>query len=263
MSDPSALLIACADGVARVTMNRPERHNAFDDRLIAELGEAFARLGADPAVRVMVLAGAGKSFSAGADLNWMRRSADYGFDENLDDARGMAGMLHALAALPKPTLALVHGAAIGGGVGLVAACDIALATERASFRLSEVALGLVPAVIGPYVVAAVGARAARRYMLTAERIEAAEALRLGLVHALVPEAEFEAAGARIAKALKGNGPAALAEAKRLVAEIAGRPIGPALVEETAQRIARVRAGDEAKEGIGAFLEKRAPRWRGT
>ena len=261
MTQSSSTLLSIDNAVARVTLNRPEVHNAFDDALIAELTDVFARVGQDVGARAVVLAATGKSFSAGADLNWMRRTAEYDFDRNVEDARNMALMLSALNTLPKPTLALVQGAAFGGGVGLVVAVDIAIASEKASFRLSEVALGLVPATISPYVMAAIGTRAARRYFLTAERFGAAEALRLGMVHAVVAPDELDAEGGRVIEALKGNGPEAVADAKRLIADVAGRPVDEVVIDETARRIAAVRAGEEGKEGVRAFLEKRTPAWR--
>ncbi|MGK9165677.1 enoyl-CoA hydratase/isomerase family protein [Inquilinus limosus] len=257
----SAVRIEIEDGVGTVVMDRPDRHNAFDEHVIADLTAAFARLGAEDAVRAVVLRGAGKSFSAGADLDWMRRMAAYDEAANLADARALAALMRTIDTLPKPTVALVHGAAYGGGVGLVACCDIAVATEAASFSLSEVKLGLIPAVISPYVVRAIGARAARRYFLTAERFDAVEARRLGLVHELVAGDGLEEAARRILAALRGNGPAAVRAAKDLVAAVAGRP--PAEVEEDcARRIAAIRAGEEGREGVAAFLEKRKPAWLG-
>ena len=258
MAEPMFLEAIDEAGVARITLNRPEVHNAFNDDLIAELTAALVRLEQDPAVRAVVLAAAGKSFSAGADLNWMKRMAGYSEEENRADARGLAGLMRSLNELAKPTVALVQGAAYGGGVGLVACCDIAIAATRASFCLSEVKLGLIPAVISPYVIAAIGERSARRYFVTAERFDAETALRLGLVQEVVAPEELEAAGRRVLEALLAGGPEAQAAAKRLVRDMAGRPIDDALVEETAKRIAEVRAGDEAREGISAFLEKRRP-----
>jgi methylglutaconyl-CoA hydratase len=247
-------------GAAWLTLSRPEIHNAFDDRLIAALTEALEALGRDDGVRAVVLTGAGKSFSAGADLNWMRRSADYGEAENLADAQALAALMHTLDTLPKATIARVNGAALGGGVGLVACCDIAIASEVAVFGTTEVRLGIIPAVIGPYVIAAVGRRWARRLMVTGERIAAAEALRIGLVHEAAPAAGLDQAVDRVLADVRRCGPRAIAEAKRLVADLAGRPITPDLVALTAHRIARVRASDEAREGLAAFLEKRKPAW---
>jgi methylglutaconyl-CoA hydratase len=235
-------------------------HNAFDDALIARLTEALREVGENPGVRVVVLRGAGKSFSAGADLNWMQRMAGYSRTQNLADAMGLAQLLHTLDTLPRPTIAAVHGAAFGGGVGLVAACDIAVAAGTAAFSLSEVRLGLIPAVISPYVVAAIGARQARRYFLTAERFDAGEARRMGLVHEVTAPEALEARVAAIAAELLRGGPGALGAAKNLVAAVAGRPVDTALMTDTARRIADIRAGEEACEGVGAFLEKRKPRW---
>ncbi|MFQ5985279.1 MAG: enoyl-CoA hydratase-related protein [Alphaproteobacteria bacterium] len=248
-------------GVVTLTLNRPEVHNAFDDALIARLAGTLQHLGADETVRAVVLAAAGASFCAGADLNWIRRTADFRVEQNLEDARALAAMLRRLDNLPKPTLALVHGAALGGGVGLVAACDIAVAGEGAVFGLSEVKLGLAPAVIAPYLVRAVGARAARRLVLTAERFDAAEALRIGLVHEVVPAAELAAARDRLVKALAEGGPRAQAAAKATIAEVAHRPIDDKLTDETAEVIAELRASPEGREGVAAFLGKRPPSWR--
>ena len=256
-----ALLVATdARGVATVTLNRPEIHNAFDDRLIAELTGVLQRLEADARVRVVVLTGAGKSFSAGADLNWMKRMALYSEGENRRDALALATLMRTLDALNKPTLAQVQGAAIAGGCGLVACCDIALAAERASFAISEVRLGLIPAVISPYVVAAIGARAARRYFLSAESFDAREAERLGLVHGVFKADQLQLGVDQLCDLLVANGPAALAAAKRLIRDVARAPLDDALVAETARRIAEIRVGAEGREGIASFLEKRKPRW---
>lgn len=248
-------------GVARVTLNRPELHNALDEHLIARLGETFAALDGDAGVRAVVLAGAGKSFCAGGDLNWMRRTADYDFEQNVADARGLARMLDAIDRCAKPVLALVRGNVYGGGNGLVGAADIAIATEGARFSLSEVRLGLIPATISPYVVRAMGARNARRYFLTAEVIEAAEAQRIGLVHEVVPEADLEEAGERVLAALLAGGPNAQAASKELIANVADRAVDDTLMDYTARGIATVRASAEGKEGAQAFLEKRKPTWR--
>jgi methylglutaconyl-CoA hydratase len=249
-----------AGGVVWITLDRPEIHNAFDDRLIAALTRELAALSADPAVRALVLTGRGKSFSAGADLNWMRRTATYGEAENLDDARALARLLATLDGLPKPTVARVNGAALGGGVGLVACCDVVVASETALFGTTEVRLGIIPSVIGPYVVAAIGPRQARRLMLTGERIDAAEARRIGLVHEVVAAEGLDAAVERVLGDLAKGGPAAIAAAKQLVQDLAARPITPEIAEETARRIARIRAAEEGREGVAAFLEKRAPLW---
>ncbi len=249
-----------AAGIATILLDRPDRHNAFDDELIRELIDAIGRFGKDRAAGVVILAGKGKSFSAGADLGWMRRIAGASEAENEKDAAGLAELMHRLNSLAKPTIALVQGAALGGGVGLVAACDMAIAAADAIFALSEVRLGLIPAVISPYVVAAIGPRAARRYFLTAERFDAATAARLGLVHTVVPAEQLWGEGIGLATLLAKNPPVASAEAKRLIAAVAGRSIDATLRAETARRIARLRAGAEAREGVSAFLEKRKPSW---
>lgn len=252
--------VSVADRVARVTLNRPEVHNAFDDTLIHELTHALEKAGRDPSVRVVVLAGAGKSFSAGADLNWMKRMASYSEADNVRDAVAMANLMRTLAALPKPTIARVQGAALGGGVGLVACCDIAVASEDAVFSLSEVRLGLIPSVISPYVLRAIGRRASHRYFLTAERFPASDALRIGLVHEVVPAAKLDdCVEALVAELMKG-GPHAQAAAKQLISDVAEAELNDSLVAETARRIAAIRVGPEGREGIGAFLEKRKPRW---
>jgi methylglutaconyl-CoA hydratase len=228
--------------------------------LIAELTTALQRLAADTGVRAVVLAAHGKSFSAGADLNWMRRMAGYSEAENFQDAMALAELLRTLDGLAKPTIAKVQGAAYGGGVGLVACCDIAIAAETATFRLSEVALGLIPAVISPYLVNAIGERQARRYFLTAERFTAQNAQRIGLVHEVVsPEALDDTVADRL-KILAGNGPAAMAAAKTLARAVSRGPLDAAMVEDTARRIAAVRASAEGREGITAFLDKRRPAW---
>lgn len=248
-------------GVAIITLNRPERHNAFDDALIAELSDAIDRMAADPAVRVLVISSSGKSFCAGADLNWMKRAAGYSSEENLRDARALAGMLRRLAHCPKPTVARIQGPAYGGGVGLVACCDVAIATFDAEFSLTEVKLGLIPAVISPHVIAAIGERYARRYMLTAERFSAAEAYRIGLLHEMVSDEEaLDEALGEIIDALLKNGPRAIAECKELIQAVAWKPLSDAILDDTAQRITRLRASEEGREGMSAFLEKRKPNW---
>jgi methylglutaconyl-CoA hydratase len=259
-SPPVVLLHVDARGVATLTLNRPEIHNAFDDRLIAELAHKLREAANDPDVRAIVLAANGKSFSAGADLNWMKRMARYSEGENLRDAVGLADLMHTISALPKPAVARVQGPAYGGGVGLVACCDIAVGSHAAAFSLSEVRLGLIPAVISPHVIAAIGERQARRYFLTAERFDAAEALRIGLLHAVVEEGQLDAALNAILDQLLKGGPKALAAAKSLIASVANRPIDRGLVEDTAERIARIRVTAEGREGIAAFLEKRPPAW---
>lgn len=262
MSDDSPFTIEHrTDGVAVVTLDRPAIHNAFDDRLIATLTGALETIGRDDAVRAVVLTGRGKSFSAGADLNWMRRSADYGEEENLADARALAKLMATLDQLPKPTIARVNGAALGGGLGLVCACDIAIAADHARFGTTEVKLGIMPSVIGPYVLAAIGPRQARRIMLTGERFDAAEALRIGLVHQIVPLNAMDDTIDTALGELLTAGPAAVAATKVLIREIGMRPISSEVIDETARRIAALRATPEAKEGLGAFLDKRQPGWR--
>lgn len=246
--------------VATLWLNRPDKHNAFDEHLIAAITDGLRALGADEAVRVVVLAGRGKSFSAGGDLDWMRRAAGYGYEQNLADANALARMLRTLAELPKPTIARVHGAALGGGMGLACACDIAVASEAAVFATSEVKFGLIPATIGPYVLRAIGARQAQRYFQTAERIDATRALQIGLVHEVVGAAALDAKIDEIATALRAGGPAAQHAAKQFIANVGGRPIDDALVASTAASIARIRATDEAREGLSAFLEKRGAAW---
>lgn len=247
-------------GRATITLNRPEMHNAFDDTLISALIEEFRRLERERSVRVILLAAKGKSFSSGADLNWMRRMADYSFEENRNDAMALAELMKTLANLSKPTIALVQGAAIGGGVGLVACCDIALATENASFCLSEVKLGLIPAVISPYVATAIGARATRRYFLTAERFDAKEACRLGLVHEVLRIEDLAEHAEGLSRRLLRNGPQAMASVKALVAEVALSSLDDDLIADTAERIAEIRASAEGREGLSAYLEKRDPNW---
>ena len=249
-----------AGGIAVVTLNRPEVHNAFNEALIAELTAALRALGADPGVRAVVLAGAGASFCAGADLNWMKAMAGFSRAQNLADAKALATMLNTLNQLPKPTIARVHGAAYGGGVGLVACCDIAIGTPDAVFALSEAKLGLIPATISPYVVEAIGARAARRLFLTAERFTAAEAYRLGLLHDLALPDELDARIDDVLGLLLKAGPAAQSECKALLRAVAHRPIDAGVIADTAERIASVRASPEGKEGVAAFLAKRSAAW---
>lgn len=258
----NALLESTDDrGVTTLTLNRPDRHNAFDDTLIVELTAALRRLGDDGGVRAVVLASTGRSFSAGADLDWMRRVAGHSFDANFSDAAGLAALMHTLDRLPKPTIALVQGAAYGGGVGLVVCCDVAIAAERASFCLSEVKLGLTPATISPYVVNAIGAHWARRLFQTAEVVTAERAREIGLVQDVVPDGGLADAADALLNAILQGAPGAQADAKDLVFLLEGRPVDGALADETGRRIALRRASDEGREGITAFLEKRPPAWR--
>lgn len=258
----SALLLSTDKrGVASVTLNRPQIRNAFDDALISELTGAFRTLGADDNVRAVVLTGAGTAFSAGGDINWMKRMAGYDEAQNVADAMGLAEMLRTLNELPKPVVARVNGAAFAGGIGLVACCDIAVAAEEAMFAVSEVRVGLVPATIAPYLVAAIGPRAARRYCLTGESFSAAEAMRLGLVHKIAPLVALDIEVEKILASLLDGGPLSQARAKRMIAEVAGRPVTQALMAHTSRTIAEARASDEGRKGLAAFLEKRKPGFR--
>jgi methylglutaconyl-CoA hydratase len=260
MTEDTVLIDIRADGRATVTLNRPDVHNAFDDALIRRLSKEIEALQSDPEVRVVVIAAAGDSFSAGADLNWLRRAGDYTEEENLADVRALANLLKSLHRIRQPTIAAVQGPAYGGGVGLVACCDIAIASEKARFSMSEVKLGLIPGTVSPYVIAAMGERQARRYMLTGERFGAAEALRISLVHKVVAADALDVAVDEMVKILLANGPRAMAEAKELIAAVARRPHDDRLVDDTAARFARIRASDEGREGVKAFLEKRDPAW---
>jgi methylglutaconyl-CoA hydratase len=254
------LLFDKKDGVARITLNRPELRNAFDDALIASLTKAFSEAESDASVRVMILSGNGPAFCAGADLNWMKRMAGYGYSENLADARALAGMLATLDRMKKPTIARVHGPVFAGGTGLVAACDIAVGTPEAKFCLSEAKLGLSPATISPYVIRAMGEQNARRYFLTAEIFDAAEALRIGMLSALVATDELDPFVESLVKHLLAGGPEAHAKTKELIRAVAGRPADDALTLDTAKRIAEIRVSPEGKEGIASFLQKRRPSW---
>ncbi len=260
----SALQISTRQpGVAQVTMARPAVFNAFDEAMIAELDAAFLSLGADDAVRVIVLAGAGPHFSAGADLQWMQRASRASLEWNVDDARRFASMMARVQQCPKPTVARLQGAALGGGVGLACACDIAVAADNATFAVSELKFGILPSVIGPYLIHAVGARQAQRLALTAARIDAAQALQIGLVHSVVPLAELDAALDHTVAALLAAGPLAQRELKLLFGRLSTLPAGPVSTEVRelcAQTIARVRGSDEAREGFAAFLDKRPPSW---
>ena len=246
--------------VARITLTQPEIRNAFSDEVIAEISAAFADVGAREEVRAVVLAAEGPAFCAGANLNWMRRMADYSREENLADAARLAEMLRLIYECPKPTIARVQGDVYAGGMGLVAACDMAVAVDSAGFCLSEVRLGLIPATISPYVIRAMGARAAQRYFLTAERFDAAEALRIGFVHAVVEASALDAQVDALTQALVNASPNAVRAAKRLVQEVAGRDIDAALIASTVEGIADIRASAEGREGVQSFLQKRKPNW---
>ena len=258
-----ALQILRAGPVARLRLHRPELHNAFDAALIAALTSALERLGGDDGVRVVVLEGAGASFSAGADLNWMRGMAAASEQENREDSLALARLMRALDELPKPTIARVHGAAFGGGVGLVACCDIAIGAEGAKFGLTEARLGLLPAVISPYVIAAIGTRQARRYFATAEVFDAAQAQRIGLLHEVVEADALDAAVDRQVALLLKAGPVASAQAKSLVRDVAWARDRDSIDAANANLIARLRVSDEGQAGLSAFLDKRAPAWTGN
>ena len=256
----NTLTITRAGHIATVTLNRPDVRNAFNEATIAELTQAFSALGADGSVRAIVLAASGPAFCAGADLNWMKKMAGYTHAENHADALQLATMLRTIYACPQPVVARVQGDCYAGGMGLVAACDIVVAVDTAQFCLSEVRLGLIPATIAPYVIKAMGEQASRRYFLTAERFTAATALRIGFAHDVVAADALDATVAEIAKALVNNSPAAVRQAKRLVREVAGRPVDDTLVDDTAARIAAIRASEQGREGVASFLEKRKPAW---
>ena len=241
-------------------MNRPEVHNAFDETLIAELTDAFATLDGDESVRVIVLAGTGRGFSAGADLNWMRRQGAASEEQNLADARRLADLFRTISDCSTPTVARVQGAALGGGMGLASACDICIASTQASFATSEVRFGIIPAAISPYVIRAIGERQAYRYFQTAERIDATRAREIGLVHEVAAPDQLDALVQTIVDALLGGGPLAQNAATNLIRAVANRPIDDELVEGTARRITNLRATPEAREGLVAFLEKRRPVW---
>jgi methylglutaconyl-CoA hydratase len=247
-------------GIALIWLNRPDMRNAMNDVLIAELGDAVSRAIGDDAVRVIVLAGRGKAFCAGADLGWMKKGREMTQEASAQDTGNLARILRMLYESPKPTVARVHGPAFAGGMGLVAACDIAIASVEAKFCLSEVKLGLIPAMISPYVIRAMGEPRARRYFLTGEVFDAAEAYRIGFVHDIAPAEELDGEVNAILGHLVQGGPLALAQCKKLIRDVAGRPIDDALTDDTAARIAQARATDEAQEGIAAFFEKRKPKW---
>jgi methylglutaconyl-CoA hydratase len=247
--------------VAKVFLNRPEVRNAFNDGVITELAETFTRLGQDPGVRVIVLGGHGKAFCAGADLNWMKSMAGYGWEDNRADATRLAEMLWAIYSCPLPVVGRLHGDCYAGGMGLAACCDVLVAAEGMHFCLSEARLGLLPATISPYVMRAMGEQAARRYFITAERFSAAQARDMGFVHELVAPDALDAKVDEIVALLVANGPAAVKACKRLVQDFVGREITLDLRVETARRIADIRASDEGREGVQAFLNKREPAWR--
>ena len=255
-----ALTVSVQDHIARITLTRPEVRNAFNDAVIQELKAAFEAVGARDDVRAVVLASVGPAFCAGADLNWMRRMADYTRDENIADAGQLAAMLQSIYECPKPTIAAVQGDVFAGGMGLVAACDMAVSVDTATYCLSEVKLGLIPATISPYVIRAMGARAAHRYFLTAERFSADEAHRIGFVHELVDADALEGKVNELAQALVNASPAAVRACKKLVQDVAEREIDPALVAATVEGIADIRASDEGREGVASFLQKRKPAW---
>jgi methylglutaconyl-CoA hydratase len=247
-------------GVAQVTLNNPDKHNAFDDQMIIQLTEAFHTVAANPDVRIMLLKSEGKSFSAGADLEWMKRMASYSYQQNLNDARALAAMLKALHQMPIPTIARVQGAAFGGAIGLISCCDIALASSNASFALSEVKIGLVPSTISPYVIAAIGERHAKRYFMTAERFDTNTALQISLVHEAVEEQFLDDKVEQLITAILSNGPEAVVAAKQLVFAVSGKAIDSSLIEHTCEVIAGIRVSAQGQEGLSAFLDKRKPHW---
>jgi methylglutaconyl-CoA hydratase len=258
--DYQTLTVTILDRIGQVTLNRPDLRNAFNEQSIAELALAFDELGRNELVRAIVLGANGPAFCAGADLNWMKKMAGYSDSENRADAMRLADMLRTIYTCPKPVVAKVQGDCYAGGMGLVAACDVVVAVDTANFCLSEVKLGLIPATISPYVIKAMGEQAARRWFLTAERFDAREAHRIGFVHEVVPAADLDTKVAGIVQALANNSPNAVREAKTLVREIAGAPVTEALLEDTASRIAGIRASLEGREGVASFLEKRRPSW---
>ena len=260
MVDKAIILDIDKRGVATLTINRPDKHNAFDEKLIAELATTFDEVGANSSVRVMVLASEGRSFSAGGDLDWMIRMGDYNRDENIRDANALASMLHKLNYLPVPTIARVQGAAMGGGAGLVCCCDIAIASSRANFAFSEAKLGLIPATISPYVLQSIGAQAARRYFLTAERFDAKRAYDLGMVSEVVDEAELDNKINELLQIILINSAEAVKAAKQMIFAVEGKPVTGDIMQMTSESIADIRASEEGKEGLSAFLEKRKPSW---
>ena len=259
-NDYKSLLVSVEQHVATVTLNRPEIRNAFNDEMIAELTDAFTKLGTDDNVRVVVLAAAGKAFCAGADLNWMRAMADYSYEENLADADKLAQMLKTIYECPKPTIAAIQGDVYAGGMGLVAVCDVAIAVKIANFCLSEVRLGLAPATISPYVIRAMGARAAQRYFLSAEVFDAKKAHQLGFIHERVSEEWLDDEVATLCAKMVKNSPDAVKTCKQLLHDVAGAPITDELIADTVKGIADIRSSTQGREGVQAFLQKRKPDW---
>jgi methylglutaconyl-CoA hydratase len=257
---PTLEILRPTPHTAEVWLNRPEVRNAFNDGVIAELMQAFGELGAEPHLRCITLAGRGKAFCAGADLNWMKAMAGYDWEGNRADAQALADMLHTLYTCPVPIVGRVHGDCYAGGVGLAAVCDVLVAAQGVQFCLSEARLGLLPATIGPYVLKAMGEQASRRYFITAERFSAQEAQRLGFVHECVPAEELDACVQGLVQTLVNNGPAAVKACKQLVQDLAGRPLTQELRADTARRIADIRVSDEGKAGIRSFLDKSTPPW---
>ncbi|WP_417548158.1 enoyl-CoA hydratase-related protein [Marinobacter segnicrescens] len=263
MNQSAVISTTDSRGVTRITLNRPDKRNAFDDRIITELTSAILAAGTNPDCRVVVLAGEGKHFSAGADLNYMKRTAELSQRENVEDAQRLAGLMQALDRLDRPTLCLVQGAAYGGALGLICAADIAIGTENSQFCLSEARLGITPAAIGPYVVRTLGQRHARRYFQTAEVIRSERAHELGLIHECVPEDQLASKAEELIMALLRNGPVAMAAGKELVSAVSGGAVSDEIIQYTAEVIARLRTGDEGQEGLAAFFEKRTPDWAVT
>lgn len=261
MTEPDLVEVEQRGSARWLWLNRPALGNAFDDRVIKRLSDEITQATRANDVRLLVLAGRGKHFSAGADFNWMQRMVELSLEENVEDALQLARLMRQLYDCPKPTIAVVNGAAYGGALGLICACDLAIAADNATFCLSEVRLGLIPAVISPYVTAAMGRRQAMRWMLTAETFNADTAARLGVVHETVPAERLHATAEQWLQGLLRNGPHALLEVKRLLRDVAGRPVDNELAALTAERIARIRVGPEGQEGLRAFLGKREPAWR--
>jgi methylglutaconyl-CoA hydratase len=260
MSEQRVLSQISERGIATVTLNNPKKHNAFDDRIIEELTAAFLQIDKSKDVRVMILAATGKNFCAGGDLGWMKRMANYSYDENLKDSRALARMFKILNFLAVPTVARVQGVAFGGGLGLVSCCDMAVAATDVSFSLSEVKIGLIPAVISPYVVDAIGQRAARRYFTTAEHFDGQTAFNLGLVSRVVEKEQLDQEIDKLAETLLANSPTAIVGAKQLIFDVAGRKIDVELIDLTCERIAEIRVSANGQEGLSAFLQKRKPTW---